>query len=113
MVKALIEHRWDAGDGILCRWHPADLREALLDWFPRKVTMPPGEWQTVVPTLHALVDFLFTEDLADLRCAEPDHLHAALDGLAGDFDAAMGDQSRYGLAEVLGDADAGRGCRPC
>jgi hypothetical protein len=102
IVEALIEHRWDAGDGLLCRWHPADLREALLDWFPRKVTMPPGEWQTVVPTVHAFVDFLFAEDLADRHCAEPDHLHAVLEGLAGDFDVAMGDQSRYGLAKFWG-----------
>ena len=102
VVEALVEHRWDAGNGLLCRWHPADLREALLDWFPRKVTMPPGGWQTVVPTVHAFVDFLFAEDLADLRCAEPDLLHAALDGLAVDFDAAMGDLSRYGLAKFWG-----------
>ncbi len=102
VVEALIEHRWDAGDGILCRWHPDDLREALLDWFPRTVTMPPGEWQAVVPTVHAFVDFLFAEDLADLRCTESDHLHAALGELAGDFDAAMGDQSRYGLAKFWG-----------
>jgi hypothetical protein len=26
VVEALVEHRWDAGDGILCRWQPADLR---------------------------------------------------------------------------------------
>jgi hypothetical protein len=102
VVEALIEHRWDAGDGTLCRWHPDDLREALLDWFPRKVTMPPSEWQVVVPTVHAFVDFLFAEDLADLRCTESDHLHAALDELAGDFDAAMSDQSRYGLAKFWG-----------
>lgn len=99
VVEALVDHRWDAGDGILCRWQQADLREALLDWFPRKVTMPPGEWQTVVPTVNAFVDFLFAEDLADSRCAEPDQLHAALDELADDFDVAMGTQSRYGLAK--------------
>ena len=99
VVEALVEHRWDAGDGILCRWQSTDLREALLEWFPRTVTMPPGEWQTVVPTVHAFVDFLFAEDLADRRCAEPDELHAALAGLAGDFDVAMGDQARYGLAK--------------
>jgi hypothetical protein len=102
VVEVLIEHRWDAGDGILCRWHPDDLREALLYWFPRKVTMPPSEWQAVVPTVHAFVDFLFAEDLADLRCTESDHLHAALDEMAGAFDAAMADQSRYGLAKFWG-----------
>ena len=99
VVEALIQHRWEAGDGILCRWQPADLRAVLLDWFPREVTMPPDEWQPVIPTVHAFIDFLFAEDLADRRCAEPARLHAELDGLAGDFDAAMNDQSRYGLAK--------------
>ncbi|MEV4707896.1 hypothetical protein [Actinoplanes sp. NPDC049316] len=99
VVETLVEHRWDDGDGILCRWRPDELRNALLDWFPRKVSMPPGSWRTVVPTVHAFVDFLFAEDLADARCAEAEQLHAVLDGLVDDFDAAMGDQSRYDLAK--------------
>jgi hypothetical protein len=99
VVETLVEHRWAAGDGLLCRWYSADLREALCDWFPRKVTMLPDEWPAVVPTVHAFVDFLFAEDLADARCATREDLHASLDVLAGDFNAAMGDQTRYGLAK--------------
>lgn len=99
VVEAVIEHRWDAGDGILCRWDPAELREALLDWFPRKVTMPPDDWHNVVPTMHTFVDFLFAEDLADARCADAEQLHATLDALSGDFHDAMGEQSNYSPAK--------------
>jgi hypothetical protein len=99
VVEVLVEHRWDAGDGLLCRWQPAGLRRVLLDWFPRKVTMPPGDWPAVVPTMHAFVDFLYAEDLADSRCAEPEVLHAALDASAGAFASAIGDESRYGPAK--------------
>ena len=99
VVEALLDHRWADGDGLLNRWQPADLREALCEWFPRKVTLAPGEWRTVVPTVQAFVEYLFAADLADERCADRDELHAALDGLADEFDSAMGDQTRYGLAK--------------
>lgn len=99
VVDVLVEHRWADGDGLLSRWQPGDLEAALGDWFPRKVTMRPGEWDTVVPTVRAFVDFLFDEGLADARCADRDVLRAALDGLAADFAAAMGDETRYGLAK--------------
>lgn len=99
VVDVVIEHRWSMGDGLLSRWQPDDLRAVLCDWFPRKITMPPGEWHTVLPTVRAFVDFLFAEDLADARCAKAEDLHAALDALAGEFDAAMGDETRYGIAK--------------
>ncbi|MEU4426740.1 hypothetical protein AB0F81_39480 [Actinoplanes sp. NPDC024001] len=99
VVEVLLEHRWSEGDGLLCRWPPSDLRAALCDWFPRKVTMAPDEWPAVVPTVHAFVDFLFAAGLADARCATAADLHAGLDALAGDFAEAMGDESRYGPAK--------------
>src|SRR5256885_1559938 len=99
VVEALVDHRWEAGDGRLGRWKPADLRESLCDWFPRKVTMPPGEWDMVLQTVHAFIDFLFAGDLTDAHCAGREHLHTAVHDLAGEFNAAMGDETRYGLAK--------------
>ncbi|PZG14697.1 hypothetical protein C1I95_21180 [Micromonospora craterilacus] len=98
-VEALLDHRWADGDGRLGRWQPEDLEEALLDWFPRQVTMRPQQWALVTPTLSAFVDFLFDEDLADRRCADQHLLHAVLDKLGGPFAEAMADQRRYGLAK--------------
>jgi hypothetical protein len=99
VVETVLEHRWADGDGLLCRWQSADFHEVLAGWFPRQVTIPPGEWDLVIPTMHAFVDFLFAEDLADARCSEADELHATLDALTEEFDAAMSDETRYGFAK--------------
>ncbi|SCG43474.1 hypothetical protein [Micromonospora halophytica] len=99
VIEALLDHRWSDGDGLLGRWQPEDLEGALLDWFPRQVTLPPNQWVSVAPTVGAFVDFLFDQDLADRRCADRQLLHAALDKLADPFADAMADQSRYGLAK--------------
>ncbi|RQW84055.1 hypothetical protein DKL51_30745 [Micromonospora globispora] len=99
VVETLLEHRWADGDGLLGRWQPEDLEEALLDWFPRQVTLPPDQWAGVAPTVGAFIDFLFDQDLADRRCADRQLLHAALDKFAAPFADAMTDQSRYGLAK--------------
>ncbi|MEH1053693.1 hypothetical protein V6U89_00530 [Micromonospora sp. CPCC 206171] len=99
VVEALLDHRWSDGDGLLGRWQPEDLEEALLDWFPRQVTLPPDQWAGVAPTVRAFVDFLFDQDLADRRCADRQLLHAALNKFDAPFADAMADQSRYGLAK--------------
>jgi hypothetical protein len=96
-VEVLVEQRWSVGDGLLGRWQPDDLRYALLEYFPRGVTTT--HWADAVPTVHAFVDFLYEAGLADARCAEAPVLHAALDALVVEFDAAMADETRYGPAK--------------
>ncbi|WP_203903794.1 hypothetical protein [Virgisporangium aliadipatigenens] len=98
VVEALVEHRWADGDGLLCRWSPADLAEALLDWFPRAVSVTASERTLVLPTVAVFVDYLFTEDLADALCAGREELHAALSAMTGEFDAAMADE--YGAQRL-------------
>ncbi|MEV6813699.1 hypothetical protein [Micromonospora sp. NPDC051296] len=61
-VEALLDHRWADGDGLLSRWQPEDLEEALLDWFPRRCADQH--------LLHGLLDKLgapFAEAMADQR----------------------------------------------
>ncbi|MCW3839149.1 hypothetical protein ONA70_03435 [Micromonospora yasonensis] len=99
VIESLLEHRWSDGDGLLGRWQPEDLEEALLDWFPRQVTLSPKEWAGATPAVGEFIDFLFDQDLADRRCADRQLLHVALDKLAAPFVDAMADQSRYGLAK--------------
>jgi len=70
VIETLLEHRWSHGDGLLGRWHPDDLTAALLDWFPRQVTMHPDDWDAIVPSVRGFVDFLFDEGLADRHCAD-------------------------------------------
>ncbi|GAB7048196.1 hypothetical protein [Catenuloplanes indicus] len=97
VAEVLVEQRWSVGDGRLCRWQPEDLRYALIEYFPRGVST--REWSATIPTLHAFVDFLFDADLADARCADAAVLHAALDGLTAEYDAAMADETRFGPAK--------------
>ncbi|MBO4208343.1 hypothetical protein [Micromonospora echinofusca] len=99
VVMALLDHRWSDGDGLLGRWQPGDFEVTLLDWFPRKVTLAAAETGTVLPTVHAFVDFLFDQDLADRHCADQAELHAALDKMTDEFDAVMTDERRYGPAK--------------
>lgn len=99
VLESLLDYRWADGDGLLGRWQPEDLEEALLEWFPRQVTLSPEQWAGVIPTVCAFVDFLFDQDLADRRCADRHLLHVALDKFAAPFADAMADQSRYGLAK--------------
>ncbi|WP_131787308.1 hypothetical protein [Protofrankia symbiont of Coriaria ruscifolia] len=96
-VEVALEHKWAVGDGILSRWTVADLRELLLGWMPLKIAMMEEQWATVLPTLRVFFDFLTRTGLADPRC-DPG-LPAALEELAGEFNAAMGDESRYGVAK--------------
>ncbi|WP_432978167.1 hypothetical protein [Dactylosporangium sp. CA-233914] len=99
VIEALVEHRWADGDGLLCRWQPEDLREALCDWFPRRVNLTAQETSALLASVHTFVDFLFAEDLADARCAEPPTLHALIDEVAAEVAAAMRDEGRYGPAK--------------
>ncbi|MFI5840033.1 hypothetical protein ACIA8K_10030 [Catenuloplanes sp. NPDC051500] len=96
-AEVLVEQRWSVGDGLLSRWQPDDLRYALLEYFPRGVTIT--DWADTVPTVHAFIDFLFETDLADAKCADAAVLHTALDSMAADFDVAMADETRYGPAK--------------
>src|SRR5512142_781177 len=65
-------------DGQLGLWRPQDIRLALLDWFPRKVTMMESERLAVVPALHTLVDYLAAEGLLATGSADPAELHRVL-----------------------------------
>ncbi len=96
-VEVALEHKWAMGDGILSRWTVTGLRELLLDWMPLKIAMMEEQRAAVLPTLRVFFDFLARTGLADPRC-DPG-LPGALEDFAGEFDAAMGDESRYGVAK--------------
>src|SRR3954466_7268266 len=65
VIAALIEHRWADGDGVVCRWQPAELREALCSWFPRQVSLPVEDSAMLLASVRTFIDFLFAADLAD------------------------------------------------
>lgn len=99
VVDCVLDFKWGYSDGRLGRWTTAAFRELLWEWFPRKVTLDESDWPAVVPALHAWVDFLQYAGLRDQRGDGPSALHRELDDLAGDFTAAMGDVTKYGMAK--------------
>lgn len=91
------------------RWEADDIRELLLDWFPRKVTIPQPEWPEVLSTLHHWVDFLATS--TELPHG-PAALHSAIDRHAEGFLAAMGDERNFGPAQFWATRMAEHGVDP-
>jgi hypothetical protein len=96
VVEAALDWRGE-GDGDLARWGVEDMRELMVAWFPRKVTMPQSEWPAVLSTLHHWVDFLSGAQ-AD-RLDDPASLHAEIDRSTEAFFASMSDERNYGLAK--------------
>ncbi|MGX7824012.1 hypothetical protein ACTG9Q_02850 [Actinokineospora sp. 24-640] len=99
-----LEEKLDPG-----RWNADDIGELLLDWFPRKVTIPQPEWPRVLSTLHHWVDFLATS--TELP-HDPAALHSAIDQDAKGFLAAMADERNFGLAKFWATRMAEHGVDP-
>lgn len=100
VASVAFDYKWGYGDGHLGRWTPADLDALLLSHFPRKISLAKADWPGVIPSMHAFVDFLAAEGLAD-GGGRASALHAALDGLAEEFPEAMADRSLWGMAKGL------------
>jgi hypothetical protein len=90
----------DAAEGHPGRWTAGDVRELLIEWFPRKVTMSESEWPGVISTLHGWVDFL--ADRHPKRSGDRTASHAEIDRDTQAFLAAMADERNYGVAKFWG-----------
>ncbi|HEV8652705.1 MAG TPA: hypothetical protein VG276_25790 [Actinomycetes bacterium] len=104
LAQLALDYKWGYGDGELGRWTGADLRDLLCGWFPRKVTLDEGDLDRVVPSLRSFVDYLAAAGLLDPRGDRPARLRAVLDGLGPEFQAAMRDPSRFGMAKSFASA---------
>ncbi|MGM1063587.1 hypothetical protein [Saccharothrix sp. Mg75] len=96
VVEAALEWRV-SGDGDPARWTAEDIRELLVEWFPRKVTMSRSEWPGTLSTLHSWVDFLAVAPID--RPGDPAALHAVIDQVAPVFFERMADERNYGLGK--------------
>lgn len=97
-AEAALDYKAGA-DGLLGRWTAGTLTYLCADWLPSKITLPEADWPRVPETLHSWVDHLHDEGLLDRRSDPPAALHRAVDAAADDFQAAMADPTRYGLAK--------------
>ncbi|WP_050815079.1 hypothetical protein [Streptomyces zinciresistens] len=102
-------HRATA-DGRLGLWESRHVEELLLSWLPEQVTELPGEEHADAPgTLRTLLRYLHATQLADPRGPALEDSLAAVDATAGQYPAAMADDTRWGMAKFWAMTAAGQG----
>jgi hypothetical protein len=100
-VELALDWKWGYGDGDLASWTQSELAEFLLEWCPRKVSIPPEEARSIPISLAGFLGFLADEGLVDPRRVPVARLQADLAGMGDEVVAAMGDRSRFGMAKSL------------
>jgi hypothetical protein len=101
LAGALLDSRHFSSDGRLGFWTPAQVRRALLEWIPEKVTAPEGDLLDAPETLRSLLRYLDAHGLRDPRGAATEENESAIDVAATEFADAIGDQQRYGTAKTV------------
>lgn len=101
LAGALLDSRHFSSDGRLGFWTPAQVRRALLEWIPEKVTAPDGDLLDAPETLRSLLRYLDAHGLRDPRGAAVEENESAIDVAAKEFANAIGDQQRYGIAKTV------------
>lgn len=96
-----LDWKWSYSDGDLGRWRTADVGEFLLEWCPRKLSASPSDCELLPSALAAFTAFLDAEGMLASGSASPDALAEAAASVRGEFLAAMGDTSNFGLAKSL------------
>jgi hypothetical protein len=109
VVGLVLDYKGRYADGHLGCWLPADLRDMLCEWFPRKATMDDETIEQTVPTVAAFIDYLASSGLLTDVSAPPDQLKAALEKLAPTFRANMHDPARFGPAKSIATAMMAQG----
>ena len=102
-----LDWKWSYADGDLGRWATRDVGEFLLDWCPRKLSVPPDQCRSIPAALATFTEFLGAAGLLTADSSPVAAIAAATALITEEFVAAMGDISNFGLAKSLfGAADA-------
>lgn len=104
-----LDWKWGYAGGDLGRWTVADLDEFLLEWCPRKLSVPAGESASIPIAVAALMAFLNDEALLSPGSSPADDLIRRTVDLTESFVDAMGDPSNFGMAKSLFGAAAADG----
>lgn len=94
-----LHFRHDSIDGRLGYWSDHLVRDFLLEFLPRRVSARAEELGDVPETLRTLLRYLDHTGLLDAASDSPADLEAAVTTAAGEFPAALVDESRFGLAK--------------
>ncbi|MFC5749453.1 hypothetical protein [Actinomadura rugatobispora] len=98
ILSSALEYRHDGADGRLAWWTPHQVHGFLLEWIPRRVAAEPEELTGAPETLRTLIGYLDATGLLDPRGASAAENSAAIDKAAKDFETAVRDPLRQGLA---------------
>ena len=109
LAGALLDSRHFSSDGRVGFWTPAQVRRALLEWIPEKVTAPEADLLDAPETLRSLLRYLDAHGLRDPRGAAAEENESAIDVATKEFADAIGDQQRYGMAKTVAMAAQAQG----
>lgn len=101
VAEQVLDFKWGYLDGDMGRWSPGDIEEILLQLYPRKVVLEPGDEPRVVEGLTALLRFLAVEGLIEGGEATARRLTDAIAAVGGAFRLAMADKGRWGMGKRL------------
>jgi hypothetical protein len=109
LAETLLDSRHFSSDGRLGYWTPAQVRRALLEWIPEKVTAPDEDLLDAPETLRTLLRYLDAHGLRDPRGGTVQENESAIDAAAKQFADAIGDRERYGMAKTVAMSARDRG----
>lgn len=96
-----LEWKWSYGDGDLGWWRTEHLADFLLEWCPRKLSVPADECLSIPESLADFVTFLDAAGLLAKGSSPVAALERATEDLTEEFLEAMDDPSQFGMAKSL------------
>lgn len=93
--------KWSYRDGDLGRWRIGDIREFLLEWCPRKLSVSQADCGSIPSSLAAFTSFLHEEGLLAPGSSPVDAIAKTTASFTERFVGAMGDPSKFGMAKSL------------
>lgn len=100
-AEVALDWKWGYQDGELGRWTVADLDEFLLEWCPRKLSIPPEECAGFPHSILAFLTFLTDRGLLAPGSATLSQLQRCCERNTSRFVTKMADPANYGLAKGL------------
>jgi len=100
-VGIFLDWKWGYADGRLASWAVVDIVEFLLEWCPRKLSVTPERCDFILEALRQWLRYLDAVSLLAADAGPVVGLMNTIEALRGDFIAAMGDRSKFGLAKSV------------
>ncbi|MEY9210624.1 hypothetical protein NI17_014465 [Thermobifida halotolerans] len=91
----------EGGDGLLARWHVADVAALMLHWLPNRGGRPPLQAADVRAALDAWLRFLDDRGLLDERSDSPEELLAVAASLADPYREAIANPAEHRVGAYL------------